>query len=783
VLDLSPLLSGSGQSVAKVLDSECSSTGALGKQLLKPTTRALEKLLGSGLKEATLIAAGGAAQLVLRLVSRRAAERGVRTGAVRRAVLVHPRLSAACVNAHLSGTDVGSDEPLACDVLFESAAARDRRLAALRHAFPIGSCRVVVGDRPALLAYSLMPYALMAAVGGEGDESDEGDEGGEGGAGDGSDADGVLQLAALPPFDGDHLDGLGQSMWLSKLSFELSRQSKQHEAIIDESEDEHAELAAKARKLEKRSTRATGAPAPAMPPAGAIAASSAAEEGNGVAAGGAATAAAIATSCGDMVDGAAGVGGAVGVSSVKAAGVATSMDGLAGVCGGVGGAPLAGSDEVGGLILRGNRCVLVRSLASPPEWHGMAVPTTTRRADESPLAAATRAVSELCDIDGSTEVVPLSAVPPASLYRPGGARVDVYVMYAARGPPGDLEDADESDDEDLYDWYTWPRALHALAHDAPSVAMLRTVAFALAAAAAAAAVPSKWGGVFGQEWTSNPQAAPTPAASALPAPPPHAGATRPVAAADAAVVAAAASAALEAAAAAAAAARAAADAAAKLGHPVAASTLLLAPPIDAAISARPPSSSSVVTSMASTEPLTWHSTRPFHPGRLHAAVAQPEGILRSVRVEGICWLASRYDEQAIWSARGGRVRLRRGPPWWAALPSSEWPNGLYDDLCDSGFWHEPHGDRQSELRIELLGHVADDARAVARARVAAALDACVLSDGEFADGADGWDAYEDPFLEAERHAPFSFVPAQPSVGEAQAAGGAQMATVSCEPCA
>ena len=50
------------------------------------------------------------------------------------------------------------------------------------------------------------------------------------------------------------------------------------------------------------------------------------------------------------------------------------------------------------------------------------------------------------------------------------------------------------------DWHTWPRALHALQHDSRALATLRTLACALATAADARRLPSKWGGVFGQEW-------------------------------------------------------------------------------------------------------------------------------------------------------------------------------------------------------------------------------------------------------------------------------------------
>ena len=74
------------------------------------------------------------------------------------------------------------------------------------------------------------------------------------------------------------------------------------------------------------------------------------------------------------------------------------------------------------------------------------------RAGESDAAAAVRAASELCDIDGATELEPLP-LPPALIHAADGP-VPVYALYARNAPPpGPLEDADATDDDDLYDWY------------------------------------------------------------------------------------------------------------------------------------------------------------------------------------------------------------------------------------------------------------------------------------------------------------------------------------------
>lgn len=38
-----------------------------------------------------------------------------------------------------------------------------------------------------------------------------------------------------------------------------------------------------------------------------------------------------------------------------------------------------------------------------------------------------------------------------------------------------------------------------------------------------------------------------------------------------------------------------------------------------------------------------------------------------------------------------------GDPWWAGVPRSKWPPGLAEEIIP--LWHEPHGDRQTELSL------------------------------------------------------------------------------------
>ena len=155
--------------------------------------------------------------------------------------------------------------------------------------------------------------------------------------------------------------------------------------------------------------------------------------------------------------------------------------------------------QVGCLLLRGNHCVLARSLDF--EWEGMRIPTVVKEAGESPKEAAVRAIEELCDVDGD-EFVLLPEICPVFLYpeQRGVRGILVYLAYAlSPPPPGPV--SEEEDPDDLYDWYTLERATARL--DPGGVAALRTISCALAAGAAAGRVPVKWGGVFGQEWLEN----------------------------------------------------------------------------------------------------------------------------------------------------------------------------------------------------------------------------------------------------------------------------------------
>ena len=71
--------------------------------------------------------------------------------------------------------------------------------------------------------------------------------------------------------------------------------------------------------------------------------------------------------------------------------------------------------EIGGIVLRGNRIVLVRSLKK--DFAGLRIPSAAPREGESEEACAVRAVARHCEIDGDEEVRVLPYVPHGVVYR------------------------------------------------------------------------------------------------------------------------------------------------------------------------------------------------------------------------------------------------------------------------------------------------------------------------------------------------------------------------------
>ena len=137
----------------------------------------------------------------------------------------------------------------------------------------------------------------------------------------------------------------------------------------------------------------------------------------------------------------------------------------------------------------------------------------------------------------------------------------------------------------------------------------------------------------------------------------------------------------------------------------------------------------------------YRARKPFHPERLWALLHEEwAGVLRS---KGFFWLASRNDVAGTLSQAGGACRHGPAGVWWAAQPRSEWPEddeALAAEIA-ADWYGAPDdttiGDRRQE--IVMIGIGIDPARWRAK------LDACLLTDAEYAAGPAAWAALPDPF--------------------------------------
>jgi G3E family GTPase len=131
----------------------------------------------------------------------------------------------------------------------------------------------------------------------------------------------------------------------------------------------------------------------------------------------------------------------------------------------------------------------------------------------------------------------------------------------------------------------------------------------------------------------------------------------------------------------------------------------------------------------------YRARRPFHPQRFWSLIhSEWPGVVRS---KGWFWLASRPDIAGSWSQAGGACRHGAAGLWWSAVDEADWPedDAYRDDIIEK---MEPAwGDRRQELVLIGIGMDEDALRA--------RLDACLLTDGEMALGAEGWAALHDPF--------------------------------------
>ena len=130
--------------------------------------------------------------------------------------------------------------------------------------------------------------------------------------------------------------------------------------------------------------------------------------------------------------------------------------------------------------------------------------------------------------------------------------------------------------------------------------------------------------------------------------------------------------------------------------------------------------------------------RPFHPQRFWDWFNENHvGLLRA---KGLIWLATRNllvggVSRTLWQNGCGVAGI-----WWAALPREEWPEDDESLARMQETWREPYGDRRQDL--VLIGD-ADFLSGAARRQ----LDACLLTDEEYARPVGEWAKFTDPFPE------------------------------------
>ena len=132
--------------------------------------------------------------------------------------------------------------------------------------------------------------------------------------------------------------------------------------------------------------------------------------------------------------------------------------------------------------------------------------------------------------------------------------------------------------------------------------------------------------------------------------------------------------------------------------------------------------------------------KPFNSAAFHELVAADGSPIDDsiVRAKGFVWLATLHDEQMLYQKAGTMISFSPAKPWWACIPRDEWPEEEDVVAAIESDWHPVWGDRATEL--VLIGIQMD------RDAIVAALDACLLTDEQIAQGPEVWaESMENPF--------------------------------------
>ncbi|GGP77073.1 CobW family GTP-binding protein [Streptomyces abikoensis] len=127
--------------------------------------------------------------------------------------------------------------------------------------------------------------------------------------------------------------------------------------------------------------------------------------------------------------------------------------------------------------------------------------------------------------------------------------------------------------------------------------------------------------------------------------------------------------------------------------------------------------------------LVWRRDRPFHPGRLYAALE--DLTCAAARSRGRFWLADRPDTLLSWDAAGGALCVENAGPWLAALPDAAWEMVPAERRVAAALdWHPEHGDRSQYLTFTSPGLNGEE--------LCSLLESCLLTDAEYAGGPAAW---------------------------------------------
>lgn len=152
----------------------------------------------------------------------------------------------------------------------------------------------------------------------------------------------------------------------------------------------------------------------------------------------------------------------------------------------------------------------------------------------------------------------------------------------------------------------------------------------------------------------------------------------------------------------------------------------------------------------------YRQRRPFHPQRFQDLLDR--GLPGIIRAKGFFWLSSRMDWVGDLAVVGGSTEVGPAGHWWASrervrqgrvasrfshaelgtpVPGEAEVAHEGQRKAIAAIWDPAHGDRRQEL--VLIGVDIDEDI------VRAELDACLLNDSEWSEGAEGWALHSDPF--------------------------------------